>query len=64
MKEARGRAGKDCLVRGRLGDPKAKSEEGILSLSLPFRIRDVTYPCPLAPSELPLIGPVFISYLR
>lgn len=58
MKEARGRAGKDCLVRGRHGDAKAKSEEGILSLRLPFRIRDVTYPCPLAPPELPLTGPV------
>lgn len=26
MKEERGRAGKDCVVRGRHGDPEAKSE--------------------------------------
>lgn len=65
MMEARGRAGRDCMVRRRCRDPKAKSERGTLSLSLPLRIWDASYPCPPAPSVLPLIGQelIFISYL-
>lgn len=53
MREARGRAEKDYTIRGRHGDPKAKSEGGILNLSLPLR-------CDLlmshTPSEFPLTG--------
>lgn len=43
-------------ARGRRGVPKAKSEGGILNLSLPLRIWDVTYPYPTVPSEFPLTG--------
>lgn len=56
MKEAGGRAAKDCTVRGRRGDAKAKSEGGVLNLSLPLRTSDVTYPCPITLSEFPLTG--------
>lgn len=56
MKEAGGRAGKDCTVRGRHGDLKAKSEGGVLNLSLPLRIWDVTYLSLMIPSEFPLTG--------
>lgn len=68
MKEERGRAGKDCVVRGRHGDPEAKSEGGILNLTQPF-IKDLGCDLPVSHNTISFLSQaggwgwlVFISY--